>query len=82
MGYPIIDVTPGLWVWQEDYAEWTPGNGWTNPLNSTYVEADGKIVIVDPIAPADDTSEVWARLDAHPPTMIAILKPDQSDESL
>jgi hypothetical protein len=43
MGYPIIDVTPGLWVWQEDYAGWTPGNGWINPLNSYCVEADGEI---------------------------------------
>jgi glyoxylase-like metal-dependent hydrolase (beta-lactamase superfamily II) len=76
MGYPIIDVAPGLWVWQEDYAGWTPGNGWINPLNSTCVEADGEIVIVDPIAPADDASEAWARLDAHPPAVIAVLKPD------
>lgn len=76
MRYPIIDVAPGIWVWQEDYAGWAPGNGWVNPLNSSCVEADGEIVIVDPIAPADDASKVWARLDAHPPTVIVVLKPD------
>lgn len=76
MRYPMIDVAPGIWVWQEDYVGWTPGNGWVNPLNSSCVEAGAEVVIVDPIAPADDASEIWARLDAHPPTVITILKPD------
>lgn len=76
MGYPIVDVAPGILVWQEDYVGWMPGNGWINPLNSTCVETDGETVIVDPIAPADHASEVWAQLDGHPPTVIAILKPE------
>lgn len=38
MRYPIADVGPGIWVWQEDYAGWTPGNDWFNPLNSSCVE--------------------------------------------
>jgi glyoxylase-like metal-dependent hydrolase (beta-lactamase superfamily II) len=33
-------------------------------------------VLLDPLAPPDDAAEVWARLDAHPPTAVVILKPD------
>ena len=25
MRYSMIDVAPGVWVWQEDYAGWTAG---------------------------------------------------------
>jgi hypothetical protein len=32
--------------------------------------------VLDPLAPPEDATEVWARLDARPPTMAAILKPD------
>ena len=31
---------------------------------------------IDPLAPPDDADEVWERLDAQPPTMAVILKPD------
>ncbi len=76
MPYPVIDVEPGIWVWQEDDAGWQPGHGWVNPLASTCVETDGEVVVVDPIAPTADSIEAWTRLDARPPTVIAILKPD------
>ena len=32
--------------------------------------------MLDPIAPADDDAEAWARLDARPPTLVVVLKPD------
>jgi glyoxylase-like metal-dependent hydrolase (beta-lactamase superfamily II) len=32
--------------------------------------------VLDPLAPADDADEVWARLDATPPTLAIVLKPD------
>ena len=34
------------------------------------------MVLLDPLAPPDDAAQVWARLDARPPTAVVILKPD------
>ena len=34
------------------------------------------MALLDPIAPADDDAEAWARLDARPPTLVVVLKPD------
>ena len=45
-------------------------------MTSTCVESGGEVVLLDPLAPPDDATDVWARLDAHPPTVIVILKPD------
>jgi hypothetical protein len=73
---PIHDVVPGLWTWQAEYPDWRPGLGWGPAVNATCVESGGEVAVLDPIAPADDASEVWARLDAKPPTLVVILKPD------
>jgi hypothetical protein len=40
------------------------------------VESDGEVALLDPIAPSDDGDEVWQRLDARPPTLVVVLKPD------
>lgn len=45
-------------------------------MTSTCVESGGQVALLDPLAPGDDAAEVWARLDAHPPTLVAVLKPD------
>src|SRR4029077_15296776 len=37
----------------------------------------GQIAVIDPMAPHAEESEVWERLDAAPPTLGVILKPDQ-----
>lgn len=42
----------------------------------TSVESGGQRLVLDPLAPPSDASEAWHRLDTHPPTAIAILKPD------
>ena len=39
------------------------------------VESGGEVALLDPLAPPDG-DEVWARLDARPPTMVVVLKPD------
>ena len=31
---------------------------------------------IDPLAPRDDATELWERLDARPPTLVVVLKPD------
>jgi hypothetical protein len=45
-------------------------------VSSTCIESGGERLLVDPLAPPADAVEVWARLDAHPPTAIVVLKPD------
>jgi glyoxylase-like metal-dependent hydrolase (beta-lactamase superfamily II) len=66
---------PGLWLWRVDYPDWRPGLGWGPTVNSTCVESGREVALLDPIAPPEN-SEVWARLDAKPPTLVVVLKPD------
>jgi hypothetical protein len=44
-------------------------------VTSTCVESGGEVVLLDPLAPPDG-DPVWERLDAMPPTIVVILKPD------
>jgi len=69
----IRDVAPGLWVWSVEYPDWRPGLGWGPRVWSTCVASGGEVAVLDAIAPDD---EVWARLDAAPPTLAVVLKPD------
>jgi glyoxylase-like metal-dependent hydrolase (beta-lactamase superfamily II) len=45
-------------------------------VSSTCVESGGEVALLDPLAPPEDDEEVWARLDARPPTLVVVLKPD------
>ena len=72
----VLDVAPGLWVWRLGHPDWKPELDWPQEVTSTCVESGGEIAVLDPLAPPDDAVEVWARLDARPPTMAVILKPD------
>ena len=72
----LRDVAPGLWIWRVAYPDWKEGLGWERFVTSTCVESRGEVVLLDPLAPADDAPELWARLDATPPTAVVILKPD------
>ena len=76
MGGEIVDVAEGLWVWRVDHPDWTPDADWAPAVTSTWVESDGVVAVVDPMDPGEDGGEVWARLDARPPSVAAILKPD------
>jgi glyoxylase-like metal-dependent hydrolase (beta-lactamase superfamily II) len=76
MAYEIRDVVPGLWIWRLDYPEWTPEAGWPQMVTSTCVESGGDVAVLDALAPPDDATEIWERLDASPPTMAVVLKPD------
>jgi hypothetical protein len=71
----IADVAPGLWTWRLEHPDWEPGAGWAPTVSSTCVESRGEVVAIDPLAPPDG-DEAWDRLDARPPTAVAILKPD------
>jgi hypothetical protein len=72
----IRDVAPGLWIWRPDHPDWAPHVGWEPQVTSTCVESGGEVAVLDPLAPPDDATEIWARLDARPPTIAVVLKPD------
>ena len=76
MAAELRDVTTGLWVWRVEHPDWTPETDWEPPVASTCVESGGEVALLDPIAPPEDADEVWVRLDATPPTLVVILKPD------
>jgi hypothetical protein len=72
----LIDVAPGLWLWRLDHPAWTPGSGWKPPVTSTCVESGGEVAVLDALAPPQGETAFWERLDAHPPTIAVVLKPD------
>jgi hypothetical protein len=72
----LIDVAPGLWLWQVQYREWPRDHGWDGKVVSTCVESGGEIALIDPLALANEPSVLWDRLGARPPKFIVILKPD------
>jgi glyoxylase-like metal-dependent hydrolase (beta-lactamase superfamily II) len=69
-------VAPGLWIWRREHPDWKPGLGWEGMVTSTCVESGGEVALLDALAPPEDAAEVWARLDARPPTFLVVLKPD------
>ena len=72
----VVDVAPGLWIWRRPHPDWEAGLGWPEEVTSTCVESGGEVALLDPLAPPEDAGVVWERLDARPPTLVAILKPD------
>jgi hypothetical protein len=71
----VVDVAPGLWVWRLPHPDWSEDADWEPMVTSTCVESGGKVALLDPLAPPDG-DPVWERLDAMPPTIVVILKPD------
>ncbi|MGH3052244.1 MAG: hypothetical protein ACRDM8_04700 [Gaiellaceae bacterium] len=69
-------MAPGLWIWRREHPDWKPGLGWEGMVTSTCVESGGEVALLDALAPPEDAYEVWARLDARPPTFLVVLKPD------
>ena len=77
MALEVHDVASGLWVWRVEHPDWAPGLAWERTVTSTCVESGGEVVVLDPLAPVGDAAdELWARLNARPPTLAAVLKPD------
>jgi hypothetical protein len=72
----LHDVTDGLWIWRGPHPDWEPGAGWEPIVTSTCVESGGEVTLLDPLAPPEDVSDFWARLEAGPPTQVVVLKPD------
>jgi glyoxylase-like metal-dependent hydrolase (beta-lactamase superfamily II) len=74
--HELRDVAPGLWIWRRPHPDWREGLDWEPLVTSTCVESRGEVALLDPLAPPDEATEVWERLDARPPTLVAVLKPD------
>jgi hypothetical protein len=72
----LRDVSPGLWIWRVEHPDWSPEAEWEPFVASTCVASAGEVALLDPIAPRDEAAELWERLDASPPTLIVVLKPD------
>ncbi len=72
----ITDVAPGLWIWRADHPDWADDVGWEPPVTSTCVESGGEVIVLDALVPEDGADDVRARLDARPPTVAVVLKPD------
>jgi hypothetical protein len=72
----LLDVADGLWLWRLEHPDWRPGLEWEPLVASTCVESRGEVALLDPLAPPDDAAEVWERLEARPPTLVVVLKPD------
>jgi hypothetical protein len=73
--HEVVDLAPGLWIWRLSYPDWHERAGWPEVVTSTCVESGGEVAVLDALAPPEG-SEVWSRLDAQPPTMAVVLKPD------
>jgi glyoxylase-like metal-dependent hydrolase (beta-lactamase superfamily II) len=76
MTHELRDVAPGLWLWRLEHPDWSPGSDWEPLVTSTCVESRGDVALLDPLAPPEDAREIWERLDARPPSLVAVLKPD------
>ncbi|MBD0329350.1 MAG: hypothetical protein ICV64_04520 [Thermoleophilia bacterium] len=72
----IRDVAPGLWIWRVRHPDWHGQAGWGPPVASTCVESGSEIAVLDALAPPEEDDEAWRRLDARPPTLAVVLKPD------
>jgi glyoxylase-like metal-dependent hydrolase (beta-lactamase superfamily II) len=72
----LRDVAAGLWLWRTPHPDWAPGSGWEPLVTSTCVESRGEVALLDPLLPPESAREVWERLDARPPTLAVVLKPD------
>ncbi len=76
LGVEIRDVAPGLWLWRQRHWEWREGDDWEPEVSSFVVESRGETVLLDPLAPPPRARHVYERLEASPPTVIVVLKPD------
>jgi glyoxylase-like metal-dependent hydrolase (beta-lactamase superfamily II) len=76
VSHELRDVVPGLWIWRRPHPDWREGLDWEPLVTSTCVESRGEVALLDPLAPPQDAADLWERLDARPPTVVAVLKPD------
>ena len=72
----ICDIASGLWIWRSPHPGWTPESDFDGPVTSTCASVGDEVIVFDALAPAPGAAEAWSRLDAQPPTIAVVLKPD------
>jgi hypothetical protein len=72
----LRDVAAGLWLWRQRHPGWSPGLEWDPRVSSFCAESRGEVLVLDPLAPADEADALWERLDSRPPTAAVVLQPD------
>ena len=72
----IRDLAPGLWIWRVEHPDWSPDAEWEPAVTSTCVESGGEVAVLDALLPPAGAEGVRERLDARPPTLAVVLKPD------
>lgn len=72
----VRDLGHGLWIWRTRHYGWSTDADWQPLVTSTFVELGKERLIIDPIVPTPDPTEVWRRLENSPPTAVAITMPD------
>jgi glyoxylase-like metal-dependent hydrolase (beta-lactamase superfamily II) len=70
------DVAERLWIWRVEHPSWSPDADWEPLVTSTCAVSAGEVAVFDALAPPEQARELWERLDAQPPTMAVVLKPD------
>jgi glyoxylase-like metal-dependent hydrolase (beta-lactamase superfamily II) len=76
MTLEVRDVAPGLWLWRQPHPDWSEGSDWEPAVASFAVESRGVRLLLDPLAPPPAERDLWARIDAFRPAVLAVLKPD------
>jgi hypothetical protein len=74
--YQVVDVAPGLWIWRMAHPDWAPPDGGDRVVTSTMAVTGAEIAVLDPLLPPQQATKVWDRLNAQPPTIAVVLKPD------
>jgi glyoxylase-like metal-dependent hydrolase (beta-lactamase superfamily II) len=65
----VVEIAPGLWRWTAPHPDWTPEqggpDGWEAQVGCVYCEANGAVVLVDPLVPRDagERERFWRALD-------------------
>jgi glyoxylase-like metal-dependent hydrolase (beta-lactamase superfamily II) len=65
----VVELAPGLWRWTARHPDWTSkqsgADGWEAEVASFYCEADGYLLLIDPIVPEEDGEQqrFWQALD-------------------
>jgi len=72
----VRDMGEGVWIWRTRHYGWTPDAVWQQVVTSTFVRSGGERLVIDPIVPASEPLDAWQRLEASPPTAVAITMPD------
>jgi hypothetical protein len=59
----VRELRPGLWRWTASHPEWDHAESWGPEVGSVYAELPEALVVVDPLAPADEEERFWEALD-------------------